>query len=45
MGTVKSNREFIVHPDEVKQGLRVGEVFYCSKVRGFEWGKVRVVYG
>jgi len=45
MGTVKRNKEFIVHPDEIKQGLKVGEVYYCSKVRGFEWGKVRVVYG
>lgn len=44
MGTVKRNREFIVHPDAIKQGLGVGEVFYASKVRRFEWDKVRVVY-
>lgn len=44
MGTVKRNREFIVHPDAIKQELKVGEVFYASKVRRFEWDKVQVAY-
>lgn len=44
MGTVKRNREFIVHPDAIKQGLDVGEVFYASKVRRFEWDKIRIKY-
>lgn len=44
LGTVKRNREFIVHPDEIKQGLKVGEAFYTSKVRRFEWNKIRVIY-
>ena len=42
MGTVKQNREFIVHPDVVKQELNVGEAIYASKVGGFGWGKVRI---
>ncbi len=44
MGTVKRNREFIVHPDAIKQGLKVGEVFYASKVRRFEWDKIQIAY-
>lgn len=43
MGTVRQNREFIVHPDAIKQELRVGEAFYASKVGGFRWEKVRVI--
>lgn len=42
MGTVRRNREFIVHPDQIKQELKVGEAFFVSKVNGFEWGKIRV---
>lgn len=44
MGTVKRNREFIVHPDAIKQGLKVGEVFYASKARQFKWDKIQIVY-
>jgi hypothetical protein len=41
MGTVKRNREFIVHPNAIKQELKVGEVFYASKVRRLEGLKVK----
>jgi len=43
MGTVRRNREFIVHPDQIKQELKVGEAFFVNKVNGFEWEKVRVL--
>jgi conjugal transfer pilus assembly protein TraD len=42
LGSVRRNKEFIVHPDAIKQGLQTGEAFYISKVRGFRWEKVRV---
>jgi hypothetical protein len=44
MGTVRQNREFIVHPDAIKQELLVGEAFYISKVGGFKWDKVSVKF-
>src|SRR5205085_11086708 len=42
LGSVRRNKEFIVHPDVIKQGLLTGEAFYVSKVNGFKWDKVRV---
>ncbi len=44
MGTVKQNKEFIVHPDAIKQGLQTGEAFYVTKVDGFRQDKVRVKF-
>ena len=44
MGSVKVHKEYIVHPDEIKKGLRVGEAFYVSKVDGFNKNKVRVKF-
>ncbi|MBV9576166.1 MAG: type IV secretion system DNA-binding domain-containing protein [Gammaproteobacteria bacterium] len=45
MGTVREAREFIVHPDEIKQELSPGEAFYITKVDGFRVDKVRVKFG
>jgi len=42
LGTVRRDREFIVHPDDIKQGLQTGEAFYVTKVGGFKGEKVRV---
>lgn len=42
MGSVRRNKEFIVHPDAIKQGLRVGEVFYATKVGGFKRDKIKI---
>ncbi len=42
MGTLKYNKEFIVHPDAIKQELRTGEAFYISKVGEFKYDKVIV---
>lgn len=43
-GSVRRSKEFVVHPDAIKQGLGTGEVVYVTKVGGFEWGKVRVIF-
>lgn len=42
LGSVRQNKEFIVHPDAIKQGLQTGEAFYVTKVGGFRRDKVRV---
>jgi len=44
LGSVRRNREFIVHPDAIKQGLRTGEAFYVTKVGGFKKDKMLVKY-
>lgn len=42
MGSVRVNKDYLIHPDEIKRGLRTGEAFYVSKVKGFRWERVRV---
>lgn len=44
MGTVRRNKEFIIHPDSIKQDLQVGEAFYVTKVGGFRKDKVLVKF-
>jgi hypothetical protein len=44
MGSVRVNKEYIVHPDEIKRGLGVGDAFCVTKVDGFRREKVRVNY-
>lgn len=44
MGTVKRNKEFIVHPDEIKQNLKIGEAFYVTKVEKFKWNKIKIKF-
>lgn len=43
VGSIAHTKEFIVHPDQIKQGLRTGEAYCVSKVGRFGWEKVRVV--
>lgn len=43
LGSVRSDKTYIVHPEAIKQGLRVGEAYCVSKVEQFGWEKVRVV--
>lgn len=43
LGSVRVNKEFIIHPDWIKQELQTGEAFYISKVGRFRWDKVKVV--
>lgn len=44
MGSVRETREFIVHPDDIKQNLLSGEAYLCSKVDGFSCQKIKVKY-
>jgi len=41
-GSVRINKEYIVHPEQIKQDLRIGEAFWATKVGSGSWGKVRV---
>lgn len=43
MGTVRQTREFIIHPDDIKQTLNTGEAFYATKL-GFKRDKVKIKY-
>ncbi|HSW69146.1 MAG TPA: type IV secretion system DNA-binding domain-containing protein [Gammaproteobacteria bacterium] len=43
MGSVRVNKEFIVHPDAIKQKLLTGEVFYISKLECFFKHKIKVI--
>jgi type IV secretory pathway TraG/TraD family ATPase VirD4 len=44
MGSVRLNKEFIIHPDAIKQGLQVGEAFHASKVGKFIHDKIKVKF-
>jgi type IV secretory pathway TraG/TraD family ATPase VirD4 len=44
MGTVRRNKEFIIHPDDIKQGLQTGEAFYITKIGKFRQDKIKVKY-
>ncbi len=44
MGSVRRNKEFIIHPDSIKQDLQPGEAFYISKVEKFRSEKIKVKY-
>lgn len=44
MGSVRVNKEFIVHPDAIKQELYIGEIFYITKCGYFLPEKVMIRY-
>lgn len=44
MGSVRRNKEFIIHPDAIKQELDAGEAFLISKVGKFNAEKIKVKY-
>lgn len=44
LGSVRRNKEFIVHPDAIKQGLQAGEAFYVTKVGKFRQDKVKIKF-
>lgn len=44
LGSVRVNKEYIVHPDSIKQELQVGEAYCVSKVGGFKRNKVCVKF-
>lgn len=45
LGNVSLNKEYIVHPDGIKQQLRTGEAYLVSKVDGFKEDKVKIKFG
>jgi len=44
LGSVRLNKEFIVHPDAIKQRLQTGEAFYSAKNSKFRQDKVRIKF-
>lgn len=44
MGSISKNKSFIVHPDEIKQSLKMGEAFYVTKIRKFSVDKIKVLF-
>lgn len=44
LGSARRNKTFIVHPDDIKQNLQVGEAFYIIKVKGFYQDKIKIKY-
>jgi type IV secretory pathway TraG/TraD family ATPase VirD4 len=44
LGSVRRNKEFIVHPDAIKQELDTGEAFFVCKVGKFRAEKIKVKY-
>lgn len=44
LGSVKRNKAFIVHPDEIKQNLNAGEAFFVTKADHFLSDKIKVKY-
>jgi type IV secretory pathway TraG/TraD family ATPase VirD4 len=32
LGSLSRNKSFIVHPDDIKQGLKTGEAYFATKV-------------
>jgi type IV secretory pathway TraG/TraD family ATPase VirD4 len=44
LGSVRMNKEFIVHPDGIKQELNAGEAYLVSKVNGFKQDKIKIMF-
>jgi len=44
VGTLRRHKEFIIHPDQIKQRLQPGEAFYITKVDEFRWDKVKILF-
>jgi conjugal transfer pilus assembly protein TraD len=42
LGSVRLNKEFIIHPDQIKQWLFAGEAFYVTKVGRFGCEKTKI---
>src|SRR3990167_9117753 len=42
--SIKRNRELIIHPDAIKQGLQPGEAYYVTKVGKFKQDKIKIYY-
>lgn len=43
-GSIRRTKEFIIHPDEIKQDLLTGEAFYMTKIKPFKAEKIAVKF-
>ena len=43
LGSIRSDKTYVVHPESIKQKLYTGEAFYVSKVGRLGWDKVKVL--
>jgi GTPase SAR1 family protein len=44
LGSVRSDKAYVIHPESIKQKLNTGEAYVVSKVGKFEWDKVKVLW-
>jgi len=44
LGSVRPDKTYVIHPESIKRGLGTGEAYYVSKVEGFRWDKVKVMW-
>jgi hypothetical protein len=44
LGSVRNNKEFIIHPDNIKQELQPGDAYIITKVGRFKMDKLKVKF-
>lgn len=44
LGSIRSDKTYIIHPELIKQSLNTGEAYFVSKIGKFEWDKVKVAW-
>jgi len=44
LGSVRPDKTYVIHPESIKQRLDTGEAYIVSKVGGFGWDKVKVMW-
>ncbi len=44
LGSVRSDKTYIIHPESIKKELDTGEAYIVTKLGGFQWHKVRVMW-
>jgi conjugal transfer pilus assembly protein TraD len=44
LGSIRSDKTYVIHPESIKQRLGTGEAYYVSKVGNFGWEKVKVLW-
>lgn len=42
VGSVRADKKFIIHPEQIKKDLSTGEAFFVSKIDNFLWAKIKV---
>lgn len=44
LGSIRSDKTYVIHPESIKQELSTGQAFYVTKVGDCKWDKVKVMY-